>query len=422
MLPFACGGGEDESETSSDTSTEPDCDAAAGEICGSITADAVWDADVVLVGIVSVEDGATLTVNAGVTVRGKSGSALVIKQGGRIEAVGTADAPIVFTSSQEEGKRQRGDWGGLVLLGSAPTNLPGGSGVAEGLAGDFNYGGSDAAYNCGTLKYVRVEFAGYELTTDNELNGITAYACGTATTFEWVQVAMGKDDGIEMFGGSFNGKYIVVTGAVDDSIDIDQGWSGTLQHIFIQHDPTVGNYSFEISNQGDNVDATPRTTPHIANVTAIGSGQTNDTKSAGIKLKEGAAGEIYNSIFVNHYKGSVDLTESATETQASSGAIKLANNIFYQNNGSGDGDYITDDGSTFDLQGFVEDAANNNTVGADPLLGSLTWGAPNVTPSAGSPALTAPASPPSGFEATDYIGAVKDSDWTQAAWISYADR
>jgi hypothetical protein len=424
-LVFGCGDPQDNESTGEDTGsdtgamTEPttgDC-TENEEVTEPIDGDTTWSCDKILGGIVYVNDGATLTISPGVTVRGKSGSALVVAQGGRLEAAGTQEAPIVFTSSQPEGSRAPGDWGGVVLLGKARTNLGGGVGQAEGLEDAASYGGDDAAYNCGTLKWVRVEFAGFELTTDNELNGVTFYSCGTGTTVDYLQVHMGQDDGVEWFGGGFDAKHLVISGAQDDSLDIDQGFNGTIQHVFIQQDPGVGNYCFEVSNQDINLDASPRTAPTICNATCIGTGSGNDTKSAGIKLKEGASGSLYNSALLNFKNGGVDLTEDATVMQAESGAIKITNDLFFQ---VGDPPYVVSDGSTFDLKAFVEDAANNNHIDVDPMLTSTTWTSANIQPQAGSPVLGAGGAA-SGCEATDYIGAVKDGtgDWT-TGWTIWA--
>jgi hypothetical protein len=418
------GGGSsgDESDTGTASDSEPtgepgEC-VAGEEVVDAITADTTWSCDKTLAGLVYVQDGATLTVEPGVTVRGKSGSALVIAQGGRLEAVGTKEQPVVFTSSQAEGARAPGDWGGVVFLGRATTNLGGGVGQAEGLSENAAYGGDEPDYDCGTLKWVRVEFAGFELTTDNELNGVTFYACGTGTTVDYLQVHMGQDDGVEWFGGGFDAKHIVVTGAQDDALDIDQGFTGTLQHIFIQQDPGVGNYCFEVSNQDINLDASPRTSPKICNATCIGTGG-GGTKSAGIKLKEGASGKFWNSVLGWFESGGVDLTDGPTEAQAESGAIVIKNDLFYK---LGDPAYVVSDGSSFDLQGFVEDPANMNQLDVDPRLTSVDWAAPNAVPLAGSPVLGA-AGAVDGCEAADYIGAVKDAagDWT-TGWTNFATK
>lgn len=428
VLAPACGddgGGGANTDTAGDTADSGGECVVDEEVPASITEDTTWDCDKILPEstIVTVSNGAVLTVSPGVTVRGKTGSALVVAQGSRLEAAGTKEEPIVFTSSQAEGSRNRGDWGGIVLLGNASTNLQAGVGQAEGLEEQASYGGGtsvDAAHSCGTLKWVRVEFAGFELTMDNELNGIGFYSCGTGTTVEYVQSHMGDDDGLEMFGGGFNAKHLVVTGAGDDAIDSDQGFIGVLQYVFIQQDPNVGNYAFEWSNQDVTQDASPRTKPVVCNVTAVGTGATADTKSSGFKFKEGASGEVHSSIVTNFNKAQIDLTEGPTETQAESGAIVLKNNIFFDNALDGSGElYTIGEGSSFDLRAFVEDAGNTNHVDVDPKLGSIAWGSPDIVPATDSPALGAGVAGP-GCEAADYIGAVKDAagDWT-VGWTNY---
>jgi len=415
LLGLSACAGDDMMNTGDDSGAQVD-----GEVRGSIDEDTVWSEDMIIDGIVTVKGGAVLTIEPGVVIRGKNGAALVIAQGSRLEAVGTADAPIVFTSSQAEGSRARGDWGGIVLLGEASTNLMGGVGIAEGLEDQPNYGGGgspDDAGSCGSLSYVRVEYAGYELTTDNELNGITFYACGAGTSVDHLQVHMGEDDGIEMFGGAWSGSHILITGAGDDSVDIDQGWSGQLQYVVIQQDPGTGNFAFEISNQEANRDAEPRTSPRLANVTAIGG---TGSKSAGLKLKEGTAGEFYNTIVTGFGNAAVELTEEQTEAQADAGKIVINNSLFFENARSGGEPYVVSEMSAFDLQSLVEDEGNNNLFDVDPMLGSTAWGSPDFAPAADSPVHNG-VTPPAGFEGAGYIGAVEssDSDWT-LGWTSYA--
>jgi hypothetical protein len=421
VLVAGCGdaGSDDSAEAGSaeDSATSEPTDGGEclenEEVTAAIEADTTWSCDKILGGLVYVKNGATLTIEPGVTVRGKSGSALIVAQDSRLEAAGTKEAPIVFTSSQPEGSRAPGDWGGLVFLGRAVTNLGGGVGQAEGLEDAAAYGGDDPAYNCGTLNWVRVEYVGFELTTDNELNGVTFYACGTGTTVDYLQVHMGLDDGVEWFGGGFDVKHLVVTGAQDDSLDIDQGFTGTIQHAFIQQDPGVGNYCFEVSNQDINLDASPRTAPTICNATCIGAGA-GDTKSAGLKLKEGGTAALYNSALFNFNLGVIDLTDAPTEAQADAGATKIMNNVFFE---PGDPAYVVSDGSAFDLQGFVEDPANANRVDTDPMLTRVEWTA-DVVPQDGSPLLIG-AGAATGCEAADHVGAVKTDDWT-AGWTHFA--
>jgi hypothetical protein len=219
------------------------------EIAGTFESDTIWTCDHTLSGIVTVKNGATLTIEPGVTIKGGNGSALVIGKGSELIAEGTADQPIVFTSALPEGSRARGDWGGLVLLGEAPNNLQTGTGAAEGLdANDptYQYGGTDEASSCGSLKYLRVEFAGFELTKDNELNGITFYSCGTGTRVDYVQSHMGADDGIEAFGGNWSGKHIVITGAQDDSLRRRPGLHRELAVCVHSPGPAVGNLRLRV--------------------------------------------------------------------------------------------------------------------------------------------------------------------------------
>lgn len=356
--------------------------------------------------------GAVLTIEPGTTIQGTSGSALVIEKDARLEAEGTADAPIVFTSLQSS--PAPGDWGGLVLLGKAVVNLEGGVGQAEGFANAPTYGGSDDAHNCGTLAYLRVEYAGFAISEGNELNNITFYACGTETTVHHVQSHMGSDDGIEMFGGGFDLDHIVVTGAQDDSIDMDQGFRGVAQYLFIQQDAAVGDNCFEISNQGSVFTATPRTAPIFCNVTAIGSGASGE-KSKGLTVKEGTEGSWYASIITNVTNEFALLGDEATYAIADGGGIAIQNNILF---GSGATPFVSGADSLDDAgwQAWVMDAGNANRT-SDPGLG-LEWGSPNAMPAndvAGNGAVG------SGCEATDYIGAVDPAgeDWTKQAWINW---
>jgi hypothetical protein len=203
----------------------------------------------------------------------------------------------VFTSF-DDANASAGDWGGIVLLGEAPINLEGGTGLAEGFPIPPTYGGSNDAHDCGSLRYVRVEYAGYAISEGSELNGITFYACGSATQASYIQSHMGLDDGLEWFGGGFDADHLVVTGASDDSLDIDQGFTGRIQHVFVHQNPTVGDNCFEVSNQGTDFTAVPKTDPEICNATCIGSGASGEN-SKGLTIKEGTNGSWHASIFTN---------------------------------------------------------------------------------------------------------------------------
>jgi hypothetical protein len=373
----------------------------------TLTCDTVW----VLTGITFVRSG-TLTIEPGTTVLGTAGTALVITADATLAAVGTAEAPIVMTSiNAVDGNPARGDWGGVALLGTAVVNVAGGQSVAEGFSENPpTYGGNDPTHDCGSLRYLRVEWAGNEVSPGNELNGITFYACGTRTAVDHVQVHMGLDDGLEMFGGGFDASHLVVTGAADDSIDVDEGFSGTLRHVFIQQDPSGGDNCLEWSNQGTSFTATPTTDPTIENLTCVGTGSAG-TDSKGATLKEGVQGTIRRSLFIDIPNAAIVLANRATQANAEAGDIALPGTHFcgaatFRVDAGNDMATWTDE--TF--AAWITDTAGA-TVGTDCMLPSTAFGAPSIKPAA--------------VIAGDggYAGAVDPDaadDWTQASWINYA--
>src|SRR5688500_2406277 len=245
LLVAACGGGSglgDDDDQPMPDAYVPPIDTPPGVTvvnvpAGDITASTTWTAThiYVLEGYVFVTGG-TLTIEAGTTVQGKNGSALTITKNAKLDAQGTVDTPIVFTSAMPTAAS--GDWGGVVMLGQAPINVVGGTNNVEGFPTSYGdriaYGGTDAAHDCGKLKYARIEYAGFALAVDNELNGLTLGGCGTSTVVDYVQVHLGLDDGVEVFGGTVNIRHIVITQPDDDGLDWDRGWTGTAQYVVIQ--------------------------------------------------------------------------------------------------------------------------------------------------------------------------------------------
>jgi hypothetical protein len=240
----------------------------------------------VLEGTVRVPSGVEFNAAAGARIFGRSGSALFILPGGKINAIGTAAAPVVFTSSQAVGSRTTGDWGGILIVGNALTNR-----IATGTEGTnpVNYGGptsNNDADSSGTLKYVRIEFAGFAVSAGNELNTLSMYAVGSGTTLEFVQAHMGQDDAFEWFGGAVNGRYLIATGTSDDDFDMDEGFIGRLQYIigYKYRGGQAGRGSNDVrcfewdGAPSAGYDATATTTatarrsaPVVANFTCIGS-------------------------------------------------------------------------------------------------------------------------------------------------------
>ncbi len=295
----------------------------------------------ILNGIVSVVSGAQIQIEQGTRIEGSTNqpSALLILQGGRIEADGTQANPIVFTSRQPVGQRQPGDWGGVIVIGRSTCN-----GAAtndcfvEGLPAPFNnltYGGNPVISNddSGTLRYVRIEFAGFELTPTREINGLTLYSVGSGTDIEYVQVHKGSDDGFEFFGGTFNAKHLIATGAQDDSFDFSYGYNGKLQFLIVQQDRFAGDRGFEIDNNeiqngSTNFGNRPLTDPTVYNVTAIGrfpSGGGED--NTGIVLRRGAGGE-YNNIVIGGF-GSyfLDVDDQATFDNCPTNDLRIRGGI-----------------------------------------------------------------------------------------------
>ena len=242
-------------------------------------------------GALEVLAGATLTVDEGAVLFGQSGNDyLVVHRDAQIMAEGTQQEPIIFTSLQDvKGEATTaGQWGGIVILGNAPSNKcpSDGSDCAlqvEGVAEGAVFGGTNWEDNSGVLKYVVVKYAGFEIAPDNELNGVTFGGVGSGTTVDFLQVHANADDGVEFFGGAVDVKHLVLTGNRDDSIDWDNGFRGRMQHIFVQHAANAGeaNRAIEADNDGSTPDKEPMSNPTIANMTIMG----NNFDTAGQRFR-----------------------------------------------------------------------------------------------------------------------------------------
>lgn len=423
-----------------------------GDDSDEITSDTTWDCEhtYVLSTLIFVTGG-TLTIEPGTVVKGENESALVITRGAHLNAEGTSDAPIVFTSAQDVGSRARRDWGGVALLGRAPGNL-GVDGAIEGIESTDSrgtYGGSDSEWDCGTLAYARIEFAGYPIGSDNELNELTLAGCGSNTDVHHVQLHLGEDDGVEVFGGSVNLHHIVVTGAKDDSLDWDEGWTGSMQFLVVQQHAGVGDSAFEADNLEENNDATPRSAPTMYNVTLIGTRDSAASQRAMV-LRRGTRAIIRNALIVDFPTEAIDVRDGATVAGTEDGTLTVDNSLFFSI-GSGGTSYFSneptadvatcqsgcgkedmacrDNCAKNDDGGFVEsdyftNEARNNVFGADPdLTDAFNLTAPNWVPSAESPVATGAATPSAGFDATaTYMGAFAPggADWTDG-WTAYPE-
>jgi hypothetical protein len=368
-----------------------------------------------------------LTVQAGTTIYGESSTdgMLVVRRGSKLVADGTASAPIVFTSDKEPGNRGRSDWGGLIINGRAPLNS---GDEAYGEGGTGGYGGSNSMDDSGILRYVRVEFAGREISPDNELNGIAFQGVGSGTTVDYVQVHMGKDDGVEFFGGTVNVKHVVVTGAADDSFDWTDGWQGKGQFLVVQHYGDDADQGIEADNSGEDNDAMPRSMPQLYNLTMVGDMRTGPESDIGMLLREGTGAHIYNAIVLNFGDCGIDIDHEATFVNATddngatlNGNLVVDYSIFHDNNSiwqTGE-----DDETIFTSEAFISTLNAHNHLDVDPLLtAAYDKDAPDFTPTASSPAIGNGMTPPNDgfFDQVDYIGAMSTSENWMAGWTTSA--
>ena len=293
---------------------------------GTITSDVTLTAGSTykLSGEYIVEDGATLNIEAGVkiiSIYDDIVDYILVKQGGKINAVGTSSAPIVMTSEKEE----PGAWGGIHICGKAHTNAEGGKGSSE--IGGATYGGNDDADNSGTLKYVRVEYSGYAFDSEHEANGITFYGVGNGTTVEHCQAYKGSDDGFEFFGGSVNVSNLVSVSCSDDSFDWTEGWNGTATNLvaYQEAEETLGydcDCLIEADNNENNYAATPVAHPVLKNLILVGNNSAAGNR--GIRLRRGTQVEI-DGAKVCGKKNAVTLESEETENALLAGTSKLAN-------------------------------------------------------------------------------------------------
>lgn len=430
-LAAGCGGGS--STPPGGTTAAVNCTGSTCEVKGEIKESTTFASDktYVLKNLVFVLPPAVLTIEAGTTIKGDRGSALIVARGAKLSAVGTASAPIVFTSNQPVGQRNRGDWGGVVLLGRATINVTGGENNIEGIADTDDrgkYGGTDDEDSSGTLKYIRIEFAGFELTPNNELNGLTCGGCGRGTVLDYIQVHRGADDGIELFGGTVDLKHVVITLPNDDGLDWDFGWRGRAQFVVVQQEAANGNNGYEADNNADNNTATPMSKPTIYNATLVGSdadpSATADTQR-GMVLRRGTGGLLYNHVVIGFSKTAIDVRDDATVANTASGDLMVKNSLFFSN-GANDIDFPQSDigPGSFDEDVFFKAQTMTNQFGTDPQLGApFNLTAPDWLPAAGSVALSSGATPPSdGFFDTSatFIGAFGAVNWA-AGWTAFPE-
>jgi hypothetical protein len=402
----------------------------------------------------------TLTIEPGTVIMGDRASkaTLIIQRGSKIIANGTADAPIVFTSSRAAGERETGDWGGLVICGKGINNLPGGTAELEGGYGAY-HGGKDNADNSGSLKYVRVEYAGIPVNPNQEINSFTLGSVGSGTVVDYCMAAYGGDDSFEWFGGSVNCAHLVAYRGIDDDFDMDNGFSGKLQYGVGVRGAAIadqsGSNGFEVDNDASGTSNTPFTSATISNFSIIGAKQIAATGISpqfqnGAHLRRNCKVKIYNTL-ITSYPNGIYVDGNATLTNAQNNELVLNRVIVSAVKGWGDNGFGTATTGQVNPNGFaVRDVNTASPAVALQLIGGkkpsewfvaqtgnkliADWSTTGISEnlwSAGRPTFTLTIGKadglekggvsPTGFEAADFLGAFKDNDWT-AKWTNFASQ
>jgi hypothetical protein len=384
-----------------------------------------------------VKSGATLTIEPGTVIQGEQGAVLVITRGAKIHAEGTAAKPIVLTTTQPAGQKGPGWWGGLLVLGAAPINVNALSTPSSteatfeaftSAAADGKFGGTNAADNSGIIKYVRIEFAGFNYVADREFNNFTLCGVGSGTTVDFVQLHGGSDDGIEIFGGTVNVKHIVSSQNQDDGFDTDNGWNGKAQFVIVQnvsHPATLpeATNGYESDNHGTpaSYGADPRTEPTISNATLIGDRDFAGGSNFAAVFRRGTGGHYINHIWLNFQKGP-EIRDAATLAQVTDGKLTVTYSMLFNNDATATN--LPPAQATGDIdETLLFNAASNDLFNVDPGLPAAATSkvAPNFQPVAGAAALTSGTTPPADpfFDAdANFAGAIGTVDWT-AGWTAY---
>ena len=287
---------------------------------------------------------ATLTIEPGVTIIADESAGsdniiyILIEQGARIMAEGTASEPIVMTSENKE----PGAWGGLHICGKAHTNA---DGETTSEIGNAPYGGNEDNDDSGVLKYIRIEYSGLALDSEHEANGISLYGVGAGTQISYIYVVDGSDDGIEFFGGSANIDHCVVENCTDDSYDWTEGWDGSAEYIIAYQSVAECDCLMECDNNGDNNDATPVANPTIRYATFIGNNSTENHR--GLRLREGTYVNLSNALVCGK-PDPITLDTPQTVASFDNGKSSISNTVIV-------GELLNEEGAGYDNAAFLAD-------------------------------------------------------------------
>lgn len=417
------GGGDGETITVTDASFEP------GQTYN-------WTAnnEYILDGLVFVENGATLNIEAGTVIRGKTvpstgdnTSSLIIARGATINAVGNANDPIIFTAEDDNMNGNLlptdcGRWGGVIILGSAPSYADGNTDniAIEGFSSSEtrgNYGGSNPGDDSGDFKYVSIRYSGVGIAPGDEIQGLTLGGVGNGTTIEYVDIYSSCDDGIEIFGGTVDISHISVAFATDDSFDFDLGWTGKGQYLFALMG-CCGGDAYDKAGEWDGAkpdDAPLWTKPDLANMTFIGPSASATGAQNAIHMRDAFGGSFYNSIIADFPGKGLELEDLPTGLDSYerllNGEVEIHNNTWAGFAGASNLDelvLVTSENATYpnatQLKQHLADNGNVNVNGGVlasisriPGSGSLN---PKPTSEFGNTGAV-----PAGLDNTSYRGA-----------------
>ncbi|MBL7734517.1 MAG: hypothetical protein JNL51_03600 [Chitinophagaceae bacterium] len=407
-----------------------------------------------LKGYVYVNNGAILTIEKGSIIKSDitEKGALIVERGSKLIAEGTPAEPIVFTSGKAPGERAAGDWGGIILLGKAPTNRP--TSPAPIIEGGVNrpFGGTDPADNSGILKYVRIEFSGIAAEPNSEINGLTCGGVGTGTILEYIQVSYGADDAYEFFGGTVNAKNLVAYATYDDDYDFDFGYSGKIQFAVSLRDKPADTdqaNGIECDNDGTGTTATPFTRPQLSNLTLIGPYDTTGSSANhgfSNRWRRSTRFALNNSILLGHRMAGFSMESGNTvRDYYTNGESQFKNNVIavytkpFNVDSSGARaitSYPANPLSPTDRAAMISEAiglvrtkaeAEGNTVfnSRDEVLltDPFNFPAPDFRPKAGSPAASGASFTglDNFFTPTTYRGAFGSTNWTEG-WASFTPK
>lgn len=386
----------------------------------------------ILKGYVYVIDGATVTFEAGCVVQSDvtEKGALIIERGAKIIASGTKDNPIVFTSGKPVGSRAPGDWGGIIILGKAPTNRPlDPAPVIEGGVGR-QYGGNNPLDESGILRFVRIEYAGIAAEPGSEINGLTCGGVGSGTIIENVMVSYANDDAFEFFGGTVNAKNLISFATADDDFDFDFGYTGKIQFAIALRKPDfadagdAGN-GIECDNDASGTNATPITRPQLSNFTLVGPNDAVGTAANhnfSMRWRRRTQFVLRNSILIGHPDAGFSMESDGTlNDYFVNGLSEFRSNLIHATTNI----YRTSNPTICSAAQIQTKAENEGCVtlassAAAELTNPFFSATPNFLPKTGSPALMGSsfAGMNPFFTPTSFRGAMGTTDWT-IGWTNW---